>query len=84
MTTKNKEVTATMQEQLLELVKGMRKDGFDFLNDAAVFKWQYEEEPEIIFELAVYDINALEDREEEETDYSLPPDLIDEMNKKVH
>ena len=42
----------SMQEQLVTLVKDMRKDGFDF-KQAPVFEWRYEDIPDITFKLLV-------------------------------
>lgn len=42
-----------MKEQLSKLVEGMTKDGFDFSRTTAIFKWIYEEYPNLKFELTI-------------------------------
>lgn len=43
----------TMKEQLTDLVNNMQKDGFDFKATPPVFKWNYEELPNIEFQLLI-------------------------------
>lgn len=62
----------SMQDELLQLIKELREDNFDFDNDAAVYMWRYEAEPDIVFELSVYDVKNVGD-EVELDEFSSPP-----------
>lgn len=44
----------SFKEQLLDLVKGMKNDDFNFDEDAAVFNWTYDETPELQFQLVIF------------------------------
>lgn len=49
-----------MRDQLLNLVKGMKKDGFSFVEKHPVFTWKYEEEPDVVFSLQIKEISTEE------------------------
>lgn len=42
-----------MQKQLQKIVKGLREDGIDLTETPALFKWSYEDDPWIKYELLI-------------------------------
>lgn len=74
-------VDKTMYEQLVELVNAMLKDGFDFKTQAGIFKWKYEDHPNIVYELAIYDDSFLDGEITEEFDGD---DLVNDWKGSVH
>lgn len=63
----NENKVMSFKEQLLHLVQGMKKDDFDFENEAAVFNWTYDETPELQFQLVIFAKgNSSVDTEEED------------------
>ena len=49
-----------MQEKLQKLVKGLREDGVDLRETPALFKWSYEEDPWIKYELLIQETDQAE------------------------
>lgn len=83
MKQEKREKVVTMHEQLVTLVSAMKKDDFKFDEQAAVFRWSYEEHPEIMFELAIYDTSLLEgDLDITETEVNA--DDLEEDWRKLH
>lgn len=74
----------SMHEQLVTLVKAMKDDGFNFLEQAAVFKWQYEDFDDILFELAIYDKSLLEGSDEVIPQEELESDDLTADWRKLH
>ncbi len=65
MTNKNE---LSFKEQLIDLVTKMKGDNFNFQEDVPVFKWIFDEFPELTFELAIYSKEAIENEEAEQMD----------------
>lgn len=42
-----------MKTQLLDTVKKMREHQYDFRTTPALFRWQYPEEPKVLFEMLI-------------------------------
>lgn len=42
-----------MQKKLQKLVKGLREDGIDLAETPALFKWSYEDDPWVHYELLI-------------------------------
>lgn len=42
-----------MQKKLQKLVKGLREDGIDLSETPALFKWSYEDDPWVKYELLI-------------------------------
>lgn len=42
-----------MKESLLNAVNTLREDGVDFNETPPIFRWFYEEEPDLVFELLI-------------------------------
>lgn len=42
-----------MKKELLETITKMEEEGHDFKSVPAIFKWSYEERPDISFELLI-------------------------------
>lgn len=52
-----------MKKYLLNTIKKMEEDGYDFKESPAIFRWSYEERPDISFDLLiqkdVIDVNLM-------------------------
>jgi len=42
-----------MKEKLLETVKELKEKGINLKETPALFKWKYEEEPDVLFQLMI-------------------------------
>lgn len=56
----------SFKEQLLELVEGMKKDEFNFDEDAAIFNWDYDEVPDLRFQLVIFQKGNVSDHEDDD------------------
>lgn len=72
----------SFKEQLLDLVKGMKQDDFNFDEDAAVFNWTYDETPELQFQLVIFAKGNAS--VEEEDDGQLTFDFGDDAPEYLH
>ena len=49
-----------MQKKLQKTVKGLREDGIDLSETPALFKWSYENDPWVKYELLIQETNQSE------------------------
>lgn len=49
-----------MQKKLQKLVKGLREDGIDLAETPALFKWSYEDDPLVHYELLITETTQAE------------------------
>ena len=49
-----------MQKKLQKLVKGLREDGIDLAETPALFKWGYEDDPWVKYELLITETTQAE------------------------
>ena len=70
----------SFKEQVLELVQGMKEDEFDFENDAAIFNWEYDELPELQFQMVIFAKGTVPDDDDDDSqlafDFGESPDYL--------
>lgn len=51
----------TMKEKLLQTTDGLQEHGVDLSETPALFRWSYDEKPDILYQLMISDVSILED-----------------------